>query len=150
MTKSNHSVSGGSFWAEQGAGSLLEVQGALVEDGLPMGAPIHLSRLQGVQHRHQAPSRLGSRIGWRTAADLAGDDRGPQVALGAGVLGGDSPVVSPLIEAVDMGPADVLEAMEAERLCWRLQARHELRLERGCLPGALGVRDGLHAAPWPG
>src|SRR5262249_42059544 len=44
----NYSVSGGSFWEEQGEGVLMEVQSKLVEDPFQMGDHIHLPLLEGV------------------------------------------------------------------------------------------------------
>jgi hypothetical protein len=55
----------------------MEVQGEVVEDGLQMDDHSYLALLPDVQPRQQGISRLGSRIGLRTAAAPEGDDRGP-------------------------------------------------------------------------
>jgi hypothetical protein len=46
----NRSVSGGSFWEQEGEGILMDVQGELVEDLLQVCDHIHPLLLQGVQH----------------------------------------------------------------------------------------------------
>ena len=54
----------------------------------------------------------GIRLGAET--DFAGDDGGPQIPLGQVVLGGDPPVIGPVIEPVGVGPEDLLDATDAE------------------------------------
>jgi hypothetical protein len=52
-----------------------------------------------------------------------------------------------VIEVVDVGPEDLLDAPDAQVLRQLLHARHELCYERRRLPGELGVRDPLRAQP---
>lgn len=144
---SNPSVSGGTFWEKQRPGVLLEIIGESVQHPVEVGHDVAPPLLEGMQHRHQHATGVGPSVRLRTEADLAGDDRGPQIAFGEVVVGGDPPILGPVIEAVDVGPEDLLDAPDAQVVRRLLHARHELRFERRRLPGELGVRDRLRAQP---
>ena len=49
----------------------------VVEDPFEVCHYIDLPLLEGVQHGHQDPPRVGAGIGLRAKADLAGNDGGP-------------------------------------------------------------------------
>lgn len=91
----------------------MDIEGELVEDPGEMGDHIHVPLFEGVPHRPQHPTGVSPGIRLRPEADLASHDCGPQVAFGKVVLGRHPPVVGPVIEAIRMGPNDLLEAMDA-------------------------------------
>ena len=144
----NPSVSGGSFWEQQGEGILMDIQGQLVEDRFQVRDHIHLPFLQGVQHRHQHAPGMGPGVRLRPEADLAGDDGGPQITLSEVVVGGYPSIVGPMIEPVGVSPEDLLDAVDAEMLRWRFHRRHDLRFEGSRLLGKLGLRKRLGAQPY--
>lgn len=51
-------------------------------------------------------------------ADFSGDDKGLQGAFGKIIIGGDTAVFSPVIEAMGMLKKDFLIAFDGEVVCW--------------------------------
>ncbi len=65
--------------------------------------------LEGVKQCHEDFSGACPCIGLGTEAHLACNDRGTKLALGAVVMGRDSPVGHPMIKAVGVFGEDVLD-----------------------------------------
>jgi len=70
-------------------------------------------RRQGGPRGHQALTGMGASRRQRTAADLAGHDRGPPIAVSAVLLGRPPPGVGPVLEAGGGRTAPLLEVAAA-------------------------------------
>ncbi len=57
------------------------------------------------------------------------------------MVGGHPLGVSPKVKAVGVGPEDGLDTADAEMWRWLVHYRNEQGLERGGLPGELGIRE---------
>ena len=68
---------------------------------------------KGGRGGHQALTGMGASRRQRTAADLAGHDRGPPIAVSAVLLGRPPPGVGPVLEAGGGRTAPLLEVAAA-------------------------------------
>jgi hypothetical protein len=90
---------------------------------------------------------MGPGVRLRAEANLASDDRGPQIPFGRIRLGGNLSVGGPVIEAVAIRPEAVLRPA-ATQLLRRLGHRRDgLGFESRRLLGELGIRERLGTSP---
>ena len=95
----------------------MDIIGESVQHLFEVGNDVAPPFLDGMQHRHQDTTSVSPGIRLGAKANFAGDHGGPQIPLGQVVLGGDPPVMGPVIEPVGVGPEDLLEAADAEVPC---------------------------------